>query len=100
MQDAGQWHSFTQARRRHELMDRMMQKLGVDVLAAIGLDNGQAFVRARSECRLCPQANVCRFWLACSTGEAKPPDFCPNARFFHRCGLLGSHGLWRERRPD
>lgn len=98
MPNSGQWQAFTQARRRHELMDAMMQTLGVDVLVAVGLEEGQAFVKARSRCRLCPHESACRYWLASPSRVPLPPNFCPNTCFFHRCGLLGAHGLRREGR--
>ena len=98
MPASGQWPVFTKARRRHELMDHMMQRLGVDVLIAIGLEKGQAFVRARAQCRQCPHESKCRVWLTSSKQAPQPPDFCPNTCFFHKCGLLGSYGLWREHR--
>ena len=50
-------------RRRHELMDSMMQASGVDTLEAIVADWGQAFVGARATCRRCPHESECRQWL-------------------------------------
>lgn len=47
------WPMFNQIRRRQELVDQMMHTLGVDVLTAVRLDKGQAFVRARARCRDC-----------------------------------------------
>jgi hypothetical protein len=93
-----QWPMFNQVRRRQELMDQMMQTLGVDVLTAVRLDKGQGFVRARARCRDCLHESECRLWLDSSPILPLPPNFCPNADFFWTCGLLGVHGLWREHR--
>ncbi len=94
------WPTFNQAHRRQELMDHMMQRAGVDVLTAIGVDDGRAFVEARARCRTCLHESECRNWLESSETLLLLPDFCPNANFFRTCGLLGFYGLWRERRPS
>lgn len=75
------WPTPEQLRRRHELMDRMMQKRGVDVPAAVRVDGGLAFIEARAKCCYCLHEEVCRHWLATEAPQ-RPPDFCPNARFF------------------
>jgi hypothetical protein len=79
---ARQWPMFRQVWRRQELMDCMMQTTVVDVVAAVHTDRGQAFLDARSKCRLCPHEQECREWLATSRQGRWTPDFCPNARFF------------------
>jgi len=62
-------------------MDDMMQVVGVDLLAAIDVDGGRSYVRARTNCRSCTCRIVCREWLMQhSTGA--PQDFCPNVDFF------------------
>jgi hypothetical protein len=94
------WPMFRHALRQQQLMDDMMQVLGVDILTAVRADGGQAFVEARAKCRNCPHGNVCCRWLESPQATPFPPDFCPNAEFFRACGLLGQHGLWRERRED
>jgi hypothetical protein len=72
--------------RRQELMDRVMEKCGVDVLAAIREDNGQAFFQARAKCRECLYDLACRGWSLESSEELQlPPDFCANTDFFHAC---------------
>ena len=92
------WPTFNQVLRRQKLMDHMMERLGVDVLTAVNVDMGQAFVEARAKCRHCQHEAACRTLLDSSGAEPSPPAFCPNACFFFRCGLFGSHGLGRERR--
>ena len=63
-------------------MDRMMQASGVNVLTAVRVDGGLAFIEARAKCRLCLHEGSCRDWLESCEGLQTPPDFCPNARFF------------------
>lgn len=94
------WPMFNQVLHRQELMDEMIERLGVDVLTAVRKDNGQAFVRARTRCRYCLHESECRQWLDSSPILPLPPDFCPNANFFRSCGLLGAYGLWRESRTN
>ena len=95
------WPTFNQLRHRPELMDQMILRLGVDLPSAIGVVKGEAFVQARSTCRNCPNESACWVWLDEAGTRPIPPDFCPNVCFFRQCGLLGSYGLWRERRlPD
>jgi len=62
-------------------MDDMMQVVGVDLLAAIDVDGGQSYVKARANCLSCACTFVCRDWLAGHSQDA-PPDFSANAGFF------------------
>jgi hypothetical protein len=41
------WPTQKQLRRRYDLMDRMMQKRGIDTNAARRVDGGLAFLEAR-----------------------------------------------------
>ena len=66
---------------RNVLMDDMMQVVGVDILAAIDLDGGESYVRARANCRGCTCKSVCRDWLG-EHSQGTPPEFCKNANFF------------------
>jgi uncharacterized protein DUF6455 len=75
------WPTREELRQRYEMMDRMMETRGVDVLAALRVDGGLAFIEARAKCRYCQHEGVCRHWLA-SEGQRGPADFCPNAAFF------------------
>ena len=92
MSGSASWPTFNQVRHRQELMDQTMLRLGVDLLTAIGIDKGSAFVHARSKCRACLHESECRVWLDANGTRPTPPDFCSNACFFRRCGLLGTHG--------
>jgi hypothetical protein len=78
------WPTLEQIRRREELMDRMMRKRGVDVLAALCVDGGLAFMEARAKCRFCLHEEACRRWLTIKAPR-RSPDFCPNAAFFSSC---------------
>jgi hypothetical protein len=75
------WPTREELRQRYELMDRMMETRGVDVLAALRVDGGIAFIEARAKCRYCQHEGVCKHWLA-SEGQRGPVGFCPNAAFF------------------
>jgi hypothetical protein len=65
-------------------MDRMMEKRGVDVCAALAVDGGLAFKEARAKCRYCLHAEQCRRWLTLKAPRSSP-DFCPNSAFFSSC---------------
>jgi hypothetical protein len=79
------WPMFGQVLRRQRLMDAVMEASYVDVIAAIRVDEGQAFMDARSRCRNCFNEIRCRNWLGSSEPKSGPPDFCPNAALFTRC---------------
>jgi hypothetical protein len=73
---------------RQELMDDMMARCSIDLLAVIGKDGGQSYVEARAKCRACSCVGTCRDWLLTPDGESssEPQDFCVNASLFR--GLL------------
>ena len=86
------WPTLKEVLRRQDLMDRTMQTSGVDVLTAVRVDGGLAFVEARAKCRYCLHEGACRDRLeSCEglqippEGLQMPPDFCPNAGFFRAC---------------
>jgi hypothetical protein len=78
------WPTQEQLRRRNELMDRMMQKRGVDPDVACRVDGGLALKEARAKCRYCLHEETCRRWLTIKAPRTSP-DFCPNAAFFLTC---------------
>ena len=78
------WPTQEQLRRRNELMDRMMQKRGVDTDVARRVDGGLALKEARAKCRYCLHEETCRRWLTIRAPRTSP-DFCPNAAFFLTC---------------
>jgi len=67
--------------RRATRMHQMMARLHVDVLALIGLRNGDAYAEARSRCLRCDDSSLCLCWLD-KCGPNAGPDFCPNLEFF------------------
>ena len=74
--------------RQAELMDRMMERVGVNPAAAARLERGTAWYEARTSCIACCSERQCRDWLTLSETQAvsAPPEFCHNAAFFRRCG--------------
>jgi len=83
------WATKAELSQRYALMDQMIEAQGVDVLAALRMDGGLAFVEARAKCRYCQHARECRRWLL-GEGESRGADFCPNAAFFRSCTGLDS----------
>jgi hypothetical protein len=78
------WPTHEELRQRYELMGRMMETRGVDVVEALRVDGGLAFIEARAKCRYCVHEGICRRWLA-SEGQRGSADFCPNSGFFRSC---------------
>ncbi|MCB1441622.1 MAG: hypothetical protein KDJ72_01250 [Methyloceanibacter sp.] len=78
------WSTNEELRQRYALMEQMMETQGVDVLSALRVDGGLAFVEARAKCRYCRHAEVCRRWLL-GKGQQGEASFCPNAAFFRSC---------------
>jgi Family of unknown function (DUF6455) len=79
------WPMFNRIFHQVELMDRMMEVVGVKPAIAARVDKGGAWYEARTNCISCCHEEECRNWLACSHGLPTPPAFCPNAEFFQRC---------------
>jgi hypothetical protein len=90
------WPTPEQLRRRFDLMDRMMEKRGVDICAALAVDGGLAFKEARAKCRYCLHEEKCRRWLTLRAPRTNP-DFCPNAAFFSSRLHQGKGSLWIRR---
>jgi len=78
------WPTEEELNRRYGLMDRMIQKRGVDTDAAREVDGGLAFLEALAKCRYCGKEEACRRWLTVKAPRTSP-DFCPNAAFFGTC---------------
>jgi hypothetical protein len=72
--------------RHAELIDQMMERLGVDPAAAARLENGMAWYEARSQCIACPSERQCQEWLkrAAIAPFLGPPDFCHGSALFRR----------------
>ena len=75
--------------RQARLMDRVMERAGVDAGMAARSDKGMAFYDARTKCIACCRERACRMRLEGAEGHLLPPDFCPNAAFFRSCAALG-----------
>jgi hypothetical protein len=80
-----------------ELMDRTMERLGVDPATAARLEKGMAWYEARCQCIACQSERQCQEWLkrAPAAPPYGPPEFCGNSAFFRRCELsaTGPHTL-------
>ncbi len=76
------WPIVAQVERQAELMERMMQVLGVNEAAAARSDRGEAFARARTVCLNCTASRECEVWLDAARRVVCAPSFCPNAIFF------------------
>jgi hypothetical protein len=72
---------LTRVLRQADLLDQVMQRLGVDPVAAARVDNGIAFYEARTKCISCCQERECRAWLQFTSERLDPAEFCPNAQF-------------------
>lgn len=70
-----------------DLMDRMLQRVGVDPAAAVRADQGMAWYEARSRCIGCLRERDCRNWLRGAENAVEAPEFCLNARFLRRCKI-------------
>jgi hypothetical protein len=76
--------------RHPDLMERMMQHMSVDRLAAARVDGGMAWYEARTKCIFCRRENECVHWLEGLEGTGDPRQFCPNVEFFRRCAQPGA----------
>ena len=61
--------TMANSKPRQEPMGEMMQARGVDVAAVSRADGGLALLEATTKCRLCPDEEACRHWLAGQTGS-------------------------------
>lgn len=87
-----------------DLMDRVMEAVGVVAARAARLDRGKAWYEARCRCIACPDERKCRAWLAglVVSQTSFPPAFCRNSEFFRLAkGSTGQRQMEdrHERRP-
>ena len=80
-------HQPTLIRYLHcpELMDRMMERVGVNPAEAACVDGGLAWLEARTKCIFCRHVGTCCNWLEGSDTRTTPTDFCPTSEFFRSC---------------
>ena len=78
------WPTEEELNRRYGLMDRMMQKRGVDADAVREVDGGLALLEARAKCCYCGKEEACRRWLTVKAPQTSA-DFCPNTALFEAC---------------
>jgi Family of unknown function (DUF6455) len=72
--------------RQADLMDRVIERVGVNPAVAARVDRGVAFYEARTKCISCCLEQECRKWLEQRPVEPPgPADFCPNAEFLRYC---------------
>jgi hypothetical protein len=81
--------------RQAELMDRVMEQLGVNPAVAARMDRGLGFYEARSRCIACSHERACRAALQGAALQTGPLSFCPNAAFLMAC-LRESHARSRS----
>ena len=72
-----------------ELMDRMLERIGVDLDTAARLEKGIAWCKARSQNIACRSERPCQEWLmrAPTGAPGGATDFRGNSAFFFRCEL-------------
>ena len=75
-----------------ELMDRMMERVGVAPVEAACVDGGLAWLEARTKCIFCRHVGECCSWLEGYDTRATPADFCPNTEFLDSCAEHSSAG--------
>ena len=72
-------------RQRPELMDRMMQRMGVNQTEAARVDGGLAWLEARTKCLFCRRIGTCCKWIESSDAQTTPANFCQNYEFYRSC---------------
>lgn len=73
-----------------ELMDRMMERVGVAPVEVACVDGGLAWLEASTKCTFCRREGTCCSWLEGSDTRTVPSDFCPNTEFFDSCAERSS----------
>jgi hypothetical protein len=77
-------HSPETLKRHAALMDRMSEKLGVDLEEAVltGLLRFDEVADAVLRCASCSNPEHCAGWLAESAARDAPPGYCRNTELF------------------
>lgn len=71
--------------QRMGMMQRMIERMDVDVSRLACADNGVSYRAMVGRCRGCAQADVCIQWLDGHRPDADPGSFCPNSAAFASC---------------
>lgn len=80
---------LNQVLKQVELMDRMIDRLGLTPIEVIRYDKGASWYEARTRCIDCQTVNECKVWLAKTAIDGAAPEqpaFCPNAALFGSIG--------------
>ncbi|TPK98988.1 MULTISPECIES: DUF6455 family protein [unclassified Mesorhizobium] len=73
---------------RTALMERMMQKMGVDRQLNVVADHAAVTSRAVDRCRSCGHQDECAVWLDETTHADHPPAYCRNSDLIARLQSL------------
>lgn len=71
------WPMFRRVERQATRLHEMIDRLGIDPVALVRLNNGEAYHEARAACLFCHKTDACLAWLD-GTMQADQPGFCPN----------------------
>jgi hypothetical protein len=77
-------------------MNRVIERLGIDPLAAARRAAGAEMKRARDVCLGCLSDRECRAWLEGASDPSRLAEFCPNAAYFTACAQTGPSAGKRE----
>jgi hypothetical protein len=77
-------------------MNRVIERLGIDLLAASRRAAGAEMKRARDVCLGCLSDRECRAWLEGACSASRLSEFCPNAAYFAACARTVTSATKRE----
>ncbi|MBN9073238.1 MAG: hypothetical protein J0H34_16910 [Rhizobiales bacterium] len=83
--DRRRWPQSEKVWRQFALLDLMMERMGVDQLAAARKCHGTVLAKARKTCLACPFHRECSDVLEGGGDIAGLIRSCPNAGFFKEC---------------
>ena len=75
---------FSRLTRQADLMDTMMEKLGVADEMRHLPDHAAVLRRAANRCLTCEKPDACAHWLANEADPDEAPGFCRNHDLFER----------------
>ena len=75
---------FSRLTQQADLMDTMMQKLGVADEMRQMPDHAAVLRRAANRCLTCEKPDACEHWLTHETNPDEAPGFCRNHDLFER----------------